>query len=148
MTFASSAEAYSLIYTADATATGEGRGGKVVSGDGRLDLSLSLPSQVGGDGGPGTNPEQLFAAGYAACFLLAMRTSARILGVKCDSPSVRAIVGLTKNAVPQYRLSVRLEARLPGVKQDDAKATVHAAHQMCPYSRATRGDVDVVVDIL
>ncbi|GAA5512727.1 organic hydroperoxide resistance protein OhrB [Deinococcus carri] len=130
------------LYTAEATATG-GRAGTVKTSDDRLDLSLSVPAGMGGDDGPGTNPEQLFAAGYAACFQGALGVVARRQHVDLDPAStITARVGLQKSGVA-FALDVELEGTFPGLSREEAEALMHAAHQVCPYSVATRDNVAV-----
>ncbi|GAA5533376.1 organic hydroperoxide resistance protein [Deinococcus metallilatus] len=132
----------SNLYTAEATATG-GRTGSVKTSDDRLDLNLSRPSEMGGDGGPGTNPEQLFAAGYAACFQGALGVVARREKIELpDDSTVTARVGLQKSGLA-FALDVELEGRFPGLSREQAHALMHAAHQVCPYSVATRDNVAV-----
>ncbi len=132
----------SNLYTAEATATG-GRSGHTRSTDGRLDLGLSVPAEIGGDGGPGTNPEQLFAAGYAACFQGALGVVARRQKIELSEDStITARVGLQKSGLA-FALDVELEGRFPGLTREQAGALMHAAHEVCPYSVATRGNVDV-----
>lgn len=129
-----------IVYTAVATSSG-GRDGRAVSSDGKIDLSLTAPTEMGGPG-TGTNPEQLFAAGYSACFNSALGSVARKAGVTARGSEVTAHVGIGPDA-GGFALAVELEVKIPGV--DAAKATelAEAAHQVCPYSRATRGNVEV-----
>lgn len=135
-----------ILYTAQAAATG-GRQGTAASSDGRLSVQLSVPGGLGGDDGPGTNPEQLFAAGYAACFLGAVKLVARTRKIPLpDDATITAIVGIGPVAVG-YALAVELQASLPGVDRDVAQDIVAAAHERCPYSNATRGNVDVTLTI-
>jgi osmotically inducible protein OsmC len=129
------------IYTAQATAHG-GRAGKIESSDGHLTMDLSVPSEMGGDGGAGTNPEQLFAAGYAACFQGALGVVGRRNKVDTSQSTVTAQVGLQKNGLA-FALDVELHVTVPGVDHEMAEKLVHEAHQTCPYSVATRGNVDV-----
>lgn len=132
----------SNLYTAEASATG-GRSGHTRSTDGRLDLGLSVPAEIGGDGGPGTNPEQLFAAGYAACFQGALGVVARRQKIELSEDStITARVGLQKSGLA-FALDVELEGRFPGLSREQGEALMHAAHEVCPYSVATRGNVDV-----
>lgn len=139
--------AMSNLYTAEATATG-GRAGHVRSTDGRLDLNLSVPGEMGGDGGPGTNPEQLFAAGYAACFQGALGVVARRQKIELsDDSTVTARVGLQKSGLA-FALDVELEGRFPGLTREQAEALMQAAHEVCPYSVATRGNVDVRLKVV
>jgi Ohr subfamily peroxiredoxin len=130
------------IYTAVATSSGNGRNGHVRSSDGVLDAEVKAPTELGGPGGA-TNPEQLFAAGYAACFHSALRRVAKDKGVQLgDDTTVDAAVGLGKDD-PGFGLRVALTAHLPGVDQARADELVTAAHQLCPYSKATRGNIEV-----
>lgn len=129
------------IYTAQATAHG-GRAGRIESSDGHLNMDLSVPSEMGGDGGAGTNPEQLFAAGYAACFQGALGVVGRRNKVDTSASEVTAQVGLQKNGL-SFALDVELHVKIPGVDREMAEKLVHEAHQTCPYSVATRGNVDV-----
>ncbi len=136
-----------VLYTANATATG-GRDGRGVSSDKALDVALSTPKELGGAGGLGTNPEQLFAAGYAACFLSAMKLVGG--GMKTPIPadsSVDAAVGIGPNAAGGFSLSVALAVKTPGMDQAAAQAVVDKAHQVCPYSNATRGNIDVTLTV-
>ena len=136
------------LYTASATATG-GRAGQVRSSDGALDLSLAWPKEIGGAGSAGTNPEQLFAAGYAACFAQALVRAARDRGVALDgAPAVAAEVGVGRLENGRLGLTVGLRASLPGVERARAEELVAMAHEeICPYSRAVRGNVDVRVGV-
>ncbi|MEV4412941.1 organic hydroperoxide resistance protein [Catellatospora sp. NPDC049609] len=129
------------LYTAVATATGDGRDGKVRSSDGLLETAVATPAELGGAGGA-TNPEQLFAAGYAACFHSALRVVARRAKAELGETEVTARVGIGR-AGTGFGLAVTLEIALPGVPADTARQLVDAAHQVCPYSNATRGNIDV-----
>lgn len=132
----------SNLYTAEATATG-GRAGHARSTDGRLDLNLSVPAAMGGDDGAGTNPEQLFAAGYAACFQGALGVVARRQKIELsDDSTITARVGLQRAGLA-FALDVELEGHFPGLTPEQGLALMHAAHEVCPYSVATRGNVDV-----
>ncbi len=132
-----------ILYSTEAR-TVTGRGGSVATTDGRLDLQLSAPKELGGDSGPGTNPEQLFAAGYAACFNTALRAVLTQHGVTDVDPVVTARVGIFK--YPEgYRLDVAVTAELPGVDAAAADGYVAEADQMCPFSDALRGDAVVSV---
>ena len=132
----------SNLYTAEAAATG-GRSGHAKSSDGRLELNLSVPAGMGGDDGPGTNPEQLFAAGYAACFQGALGVVARRQKVELsDESTITARVGLQRSGLA-FALDVELEGHFPGLSEEEALALMKAAHEVCPYSVATRGNVDV-----
>jgi Ohr subfamily peroxiredoxin len=133
--------AMKALYTASATAHG-GREGRVTTSDGHLSADLTLPGELGGPGGAGTNPEQLFAAGYAACFESALRLVARQTRRPLADASITARV--TLSAVEgKYILSVELEGKVDGLSQEEALTLMHAAHQVCPYSIATRGNIDV-----
>jgi len=130
------------LYTAVATATG-GRDGRAVSDNGILDVKLATPKELGGAGGEATNPEQLFAAGYSACFIGALKfvASQNKASIPADA-SITAHVGIGQ--IPGgFGLDIDLNISLPGLEQAAAQALVDAAHQVCPYSNATRGNVDV-----
>ncbi len=130
------------IYTAEATSSGGGRDGRVSTPDGLLDQDIKMPPALGGPGGA-TNPEQLFAAAYATCFHGALRAVARGKGVTVpDGATVDAAVGLGKDD-SGFAISATITAHLPGLDQAQADDLVHGAHQACPYSKATRGNVDV-----
>jgi Ohr subfamily peroxiredoxin len=130
------------LYTATATATGEGRNGHARSDDGLIDIDLAMPPEMGGKGGA-TNPEQLFAAGYAACFHSALKLIAARERVKIAGSTVTASVGIGPDETGGFALSVALRVALPGVEQAQADQLVEAAHAVCPYSNATRGNVPV-----
>ncbi|MEA1834469.1 organic hydroperoxide resistance protein [Methylobacterium durans] len=134
------------LYTAHAHATG-GREGSAATDDGRLDLRLATPKELGGGGGAGTNPEQLFAAGYAACFLGAIKFVAAQDKVKIsDDAKVESSVGIGKREDGGgFGLTVTLKATLPGIDHDTAQALVQRADVVCPYSHATRGNIRVDV---
>jgi osmotically inducible protein OsmC len=131
-----------IIYTAVATSTG-GRQGRATSSDGELDVSLTAPKELGGPG-TGTNPEQLFAAGYSACFNSALARVAKGAGLKADGSQVTANVGFGPRG-DGYALSVELEVSIPGVELAKVQELTEAAHQVCPYSNATRGNVPVTL---
>jgi Ohr subfamily peroxiredoxin len=131
-----------ILYTAHATATG-GRDGRAVSSDKVLDIQLSTPKELGGAGGPGTNPEQLFAAGYAACFTGALKLVAgKQKVVLPPTLIITGHVGIGPAAVG-FAISAKLEISAPGLPKAQVEELVKAAHQVCPYSNATRGNVDV-----
>ncbi|CCH27596.1 OsmC family protein [Saccharothrix espanaensis DSM 44229] len=134
-----------VLYTAEATAVGDGRDGEVRSSDGVLDEQLVTPTELGGPGGDKTNPEQLFAAGYAACFHSALQVVARRAKLALTSTEVTAKVGIGPNGEGGYQLTVALHAHLPGVEQAVADDLVAQAHQVCPYSNATRGNIEVAL---
>ncbi|UTE77154.1 organic hydroperoxide resistance protein [Rossellomorea sp. KS-H15a] len=130
------------LYTAKATAKG-GRDGKVTSSDGVLDVALGMPKSLGGSGADGaTNPEQLFAAGYAACFDSALNLVARQEKKKIQS-NVTAEVSIGKDTDGGFKLGVVLSVAVNGVELDKAKQLVEKAHGVCPYSKATNGNIDV-----
>lgn len=131
------------MYTAHATSTGAGRAGHVKTDDGKLDLGLSMPTSMGGDG-KGTNPEQLFAAGYSACFHSAMKFVAGQKKLDTTDSTVAADVAIgQRDDAPGFKLAVTLSVTLPKLDQAAAEELVQAAHQVCPYSHATRGNIDV-----
>lgn len=134
------------LYTAEALATGEGRDGHGRSSDGRLDFDLALPKEMGGSGN-GTNPEQLFAVGYAACFHSALRLVARQQKVDVTDSTVGARVSLGQLDNGGFGLAVELEVALPNVDEKTAREIADKAHQVCPYSNATRGNIDVTVTV-
>lgn len=127
------------LYEATSTAWG-GREGRVESSDGRVKLDLSVPKGLGGDDGPGTNPEQLFATGYAACFHSALKMVARNAKVDVADSAVSVSVSLVGSPTTGIDLAVRIEAELPGVDRDQARELLDQADAACPYSRATRGN--------
>ena len=133
----------SVVYTATATAEG-GRDGRVATDDGLLDLKVTPPKEMGGPGGA-TNPEQLFAAGYAACFHSALKVVGRREKADVDGSVVDAEVGIGPNDQGGYGLQVALNVTLPHVDQDAAERIVAAAHEVCPYSNATRGNIEVAL---
>jgi len=136
-----------VLYTAHATSTG-GRTGTSKSSDGALSVELSTPKELGGAGGPGTNPEQLFAAGYSACFLGAMKAVAgkQKLALPSDV-SITADVGI--GPIPSgFGIQATLNISLPGMDKEAAQALVNAAHQVCPYSNATRGNIEVALKLV
>lgn len=135
------------VYTAEALATGAGRNGRTRTTDGRIDLGLAVPQEMGGSG-DGTNPEQLFAAGYAACFHSALQLVARQQKVDLGDSSVGARVGIGGDGQGGFALQVALEVVLPDLDQDTARALAEKAHQVCPYSNATRGNIDVAVEVV
>lgn len=135
-----------VLYTAEATSSGGRDGGHARSSDGTLDVDISVPAELGGKGS-GTNPEQLFAAGYAACFENAMITAARRQGKQIESSSVTGRVGLGPVENKGFGLEVELVVRLQGLDRSEAEELVNTAHQVCPYSNATRGNVDVTLTI-
>jgi Ohr subfamily peroxiredoxin len=136
-----------VLYTATATSTG-GREGTSKSSDGVLDVKLTTPKELGGNGAVGTNPEQLFAAGYSACFIGAMKVVAGKLKVALPADtSITASVGI--GPIPTgFSIQAELKITIPGVERAVAEQIVQAAHQVCPYSNATRGNIDVTLTVV
>ncbi len=134
------------LYTTKATATG-GREGKVTSADGVLDFKVEIPKEMGGKGGAFTNPEQLFAAGYSACFDSALNLVARKMKIKLESTAITAEVGIGANDSGGFELAVTLEADIQGVERAVAQDLLEKAHQVCPYSNATRGNIEVTLKL-
>ncbi|GAA5180804.1 organic hydroperoxide resistance protein [Rugosimonospora acidiphila] len=135
-----------VLYTAEARSTGDGRSGKVATSDGQFQADLAVPTEMGGQGG-GTNPEQLFASGYAACFHSALRAVARREHAEVEGSEVDARVGIGPNGSGGFALTVELLISLPGVDHDLAAKLTEQAHQVCPYSNATRGNIDVTLTV-
>jgi lipoyl-dependent peroxiredoxin len=134
-----------VVFTEESTATGGGRDGHVKSSDGRIDLDTRPPKAAGGSG-EGTNPEQLFSAGYAACFLGALRLVAKNDDVKLDDATgLTAQVGFGKDPEGGFGINAHLIGYLPGLEQGAADDLMNKAHQVCPYSKATRGNIDVTL---
>ena len=136
-----------ILYTAHATSTG-GREGTSKTDDGILDVKLTTPKGLGGNGAPGTNPEQLFAAGYSACFIGAMKFVAmqQKVALPADT-SINADVAI--GPIPTgFALKVQLDITVPGLPKDQVQKIVEAAHQVCPYSNATRGNIDVKLTVV
>ncbi|MCS1351048.1 organic hydroperoxide resistance protein [Mechercharimyces sp. CAU 1602] len=133
------------LYTATATAQG-GRNGKVTSSDGILNLDVRMPKGLGGSGEEATNPEQLFAAGYSACFDSALNLVARQQKAKVET-KVTTHVSIGKDTDGGFALSANMEVSITGVEQAEAEKLVEMAHQVCPYSKATRGNMDVTFDV-
>ena len=136
-----------VLYETSARAVG-GRDGRSGTLDGSLDVKLTTPKELGGPGGEGNNPEQLFATGYAACFIGAMKFVASQGGPKVPADTaVTATVGIGPRSEGGFGLTVALEVSLPGVERADAEALVAKAHEVCPYSNATRGNIDVQLSV-
>lgn len=136
------------VYTASATSTGDGRNGHVRSSDGVLDFDLAVPKEMGGPGGPRTNPEQLFAAGYAGCFHNALKRVGRRNNVSLTDSAITVDVGIGPyESGDGFGLKVDIEAEIPGVDEATAKDLLEQAHQLCPYSRATRGNIEVTITL-
>lgn len=136
-----------VLYRAQAKAIG-GRDGQATSIDNALDVKLSTPRELGGAGGPGTNPEQLFAAGYSACFIGALKFVAGQQKIALPSDtSIEGLVGIGQ--IPQgFGIEVELRISLPGMPREQAQALIDRAHQVCPYSNATRGNIDVTLTLV
>lgn len=132
------------LYTATATATGDGRNGHTASDDGILDVDVRVPKEMGGPGGA-TNPEQMFAAGYAACFHSAMKFVGAADKVDLTDSAVSASVSIGTLESGGFGLAVELDVVVPNLDHDAALALVEKAHQVCPYSNATRGNIDVTL---
>jgi osmotically inducible protein OsmC len=134
------------LYTTSAVATGDGRNGHVQTTDGLLATDVRMPAELGGPGGA-TNPEQLFAAGYAACFHSALKLVAGADGVDATDSEVVADVSLGAHENGAFGLSVALEVTIPGAERETAEKVVARAHEVCPYSNATRGNIEVVLSV-
>jgi Ohr subfamily peroxiredoxin len=135
------------LYTTTAHATGDGRNGHVQSDDGLVDADVRIPKAMGGPGGA-TNPEQLFAAGYAACFHSALKLVAGQAGVDTTGSEVSATVGIGMLDGGGFGLRVELDVSLPEAERAAAEAAVASAHEVCPYSNATRGNIDVKLTVV
>ena len=136
-----------VIYQTSATSTGDGRSGHVRSVDGVIDTDLAVPKEMGGTGGALPNPEEFFAAGYAACFHSALRGVARRAKVTLADDAVTVDVGIGPRDGGGFGLTVSIEAELPGVDETQARELLDQAHQVCPYSNATRGNIDVKITL-
>ncbi len=135
-----------ILYTAEALVTG-GRAGHGRTSDGRLSVNLSVPNEMGGDGGPGTNPEQLFAVGYAACFDSTLLSVARGRKLDLSDSSITARVGIGPTGHGGFGLTVALDLHAPRLSYGDAADLMRRAHHRCPYSNATRGNIDVALSV-
>ncbi len=136
-----------ILYTATAHATGDGRNGHATSDDGILDVDLRTPVELGGSGGA-TNPEQLFAAGYAACFHSAMKVVAGREKLDVTGTEVSASVGIGTTDGGGFGLAVELDVHAPALDRAVAEALVAKAHEVCPYSNATRGNIEVTLTVV
>ena len=136
-----------VLYTAEALSTGGGRNGHVRTTDGRLDMDMAVPKEMGGSG-DGANPELMFAAGYAACFHSAVQGVARSKKVDVTDSSVGSRVQILSNGQGGFQLAVHLEVALPGLEHALAQEIADSAHQVCPYSNATRGNIEVTVEVV
>lgn len=135
------------LYKAQATATG-GRNGQVKSSDEVLNLEVRMPKELGGTGGAFTNPEQLFAAGYSACFDSALNHVARLQKIHLKGTEVTATVGIGSVPSGGFGLEVALEVKIPGIEREVAQKLLETAHQVCPYSNATRGNIEVSLTLV
>lgn len=136
-----------LLYTTTATATGDGRNGHTATEDGLIDLDVRVPEEMGGPGGA-TNPEQLFAAGYAACFHSAMKLVAKGMDVDTTDSAVSVTAGLGTLEGGAFALALEIDVHVPNASREQAQALVERAHEVCPYSNATRGNVDVKLGVI
>jgi osmotically inducible protein OsmC len=135
-----------ILYTAEATVIG-GREGHARTSDGRLDVDLDVPSEMGGTGGPGTNPEQLFASGYAACFQSSMLRFAAGRKLDLSDSRITARVGIGPLKTGGFGLAAALDLDAPQIPREEAVELMRRAHETCPYSRATRGNIDVTLTV-
>ena len=135
----------SVLYTTEAVSSGDGRNGIVRTLDGVFEQQLTIPKELGGPGGEKTNPEQLFASGYAACFHNGLRVLAGQRNLRLADSTVTAMVSLISLDEGRFGLEVALSAYLPGLTQAEANELVQATHQVCPYSNATRGNIQVAL---
>ena len=143
-----SAASVRVLYTAEATATG-GRAGHAASSDGRLDVDLSVPNEIGGDGGPGTNPEQLFAAGYAACFGGALDYVAKQKKRDATQARISCAVSIGPRDGGGFGIAVQMKVEERGIERAVLEGLVREAHEkICPYSHATRNNVSVTFEVL
>lgn len=135
------------LYVAEALSTGPGRNGHVRTSDGRLDTAMAMPTELGGSG-EGLNPELLFAAGYAACYHNALQRVARERGITLDDTSVGARVGMNRLPEGGFTLEVELEVTVPHLPHSAAQELADVAHEVCPYSNATRGNIPVRISVV
>ncbi|WP_088343357.1 MULTISPECIES: organic hydroperoxide resistance protein [Rhodomicrobium] len=137
-----------VLYTTSARATG-GRDGRSGTTDGKFEVTMATPKELGGGGGEGVNPEQLFATGYAACFLGALKAAAAKGGPKVPADTtVTSTVGIGPRSEGGFGLTIALAISLPGIEKEAAEALVAQAHQICPYSNATRNNIDVQLSVV
>ena len=136
-----------ILYSTTATATGDGRNGHTATEDGQVDVDVRVPKELGGPGGA-TNPEQLFAAGYAACFHSAMKLVAKSLEVDTTDSEVSVTAGLGMLDSGAFNLALEIDVHVPNATAEQAQALVERAHEVCPYSNATRGNVEVQLGVI
>ena len=136
-----------ILYSTTATATGDGRNGHTATEDGMVDVDVRTPTEMGGPGGA-TNPEQLFAAGYAACFHSAMKLVAKSLDVDATDSEVSVTVGLGMVDGGAFNLALEIDVHVPNATPEQARSLVERAHEVCPYSNATRGNVEVELGVI
>ena len=136
-----------VLYSTTATATGDGRNGHTATEDGMVDVDVRVPKEMGGPGGA-TNPEQLFAAGYAACFHSAMKLVAKQMDIDVTDSEVSVTAGLGMLDSGAFNLALEIDVHVPNASNDDAQRLVERAHEVCPYSNATRGNVEVKLGVI
>jgi osmotically inducible protein OsmC len=136
-----------VLYSTTATATGDGRNGHTATEDGMVDVDVRMPKEMGGPGGA-TNPEQLFAAGYAACFHSAMKLVAKQLDVDTTDSAVSVTAGLGMLDGGAFNLALEIDVHVPNATPEKAQELVERAHEVCPYSNATRGNVEVKLGVI
>ena len=135
-----------ILYSTTATATGEGRNGHTATEDGLVDVDVRVPKEMGGEGGA-TNPEQLFAAGYAACFHSALKLVAPTMKIDATDSAVSVTVGLGMLEGGAFNVALEIDVHVPNASNEEAQALVERAHEVCPYSNATRGNVEVKLGV-
>lgn len=136
-----------ILYSTTATATGDGRNGHTATEDGQVDVDVRVPKEMGGPGGA-TNPEQLFAAGYAACFHSAMKLVAKQMDIDTTDSEVSVTAGLGMLDGGAFNLALEIDVHVPAATSEDAQRLVERAHEVCPYSNATRGNVEVKLGVI
>ena len=136
-----------ILYRTTATATGDGRNGHTATEDGLVDVDVRTPPEMGGPGGA-TNPEQLFAAGYAACFHSAMKLVAKAMEIDTADSAVSVTAGLGMLDSGAFNLALEIDVHVPNASAEKAQALVERAHEVCPYSNATRGNVEVKLGVI
>jgi osmotically inducible protein OsmC len=136
-----------ILYSTTATATGDGRNGHTATEDGQVDVDVRTPPELGGPGGA-TNPEQLFAAGYAACFHSAMKLVAKPMEIDVTDSEISVTVGLGMQDSGAFNLALEIDVHVPNATAEQAQSLVERAHEVCPYSNATRGNVEVELGVI